>query len=152
TTAKGIGIPALSGNQLATGTLAFNSDGSIDLANTSPSLKNAIGIQWVGGASEAANSSITLNWGTDGDVDGFTQYDTPSTLISALPNGARFGNVNGVSISKEGVVTALFDNGLRRQVYELPIAVFQNPDGLSRRQGNSYAISDESGQFTLQQA
>lgn len=150
--AGGQAIPALPGGQLAIGTLAFNSDGSIDLTNTSPELKNAIGIQWVGGASSAANSSITLNWGTDGDVDGFTQYDTPSTLISALPNGARFGNVNGVSISKDGIVTALFDNGLRRAVYELPIAVFQNPDGLARRQGNSYDISDESGQFTLQRA
>lgn len=145
----GVGVPALSGSQVATGTLAFNSDGSLDLANTSSSLQS-VNVQWTSGASTADNSSIVINWGSDGDVNGFTQFDTPSTLISASVNGAAFGNVNGVSIAKNGRVTALFDNGLTKEVYELPIAVFQNPDGLTRRQGNSYDLSDDSGEFTLQ--
>lgn len=146
----GVGVPLLSGNQVATGTLAFNSNGSIDLANTSASLLNSVEIDWTGGASDADNSTIDISWGSDGDVDGFTQFDTPSTLISASVNGARFGNVTGVSIAKDGRVTALFDNGLTKEVYELPVAVFQNPDGLTRRQGNSYSSSDDSGEFTLQ--
>ncbi|RMF10907.1 MAG: flagellar hook protein FlgE [Alphaproteobacteria bacterium] len=146
----GVGIPPLSGNQIAVGTLAFNTDGSIDLTNTSASLQAPLNIDWTGAAADAANSQITINWGTDGDVDGFTQFDTPSTLISASVNGARFGNVNGVSIAEDGRVTALFDNGLTKEVYELPIAVFQNPDGLTRRQGNSFDLSDDSGEFTLQ--
>ncbi len=146
----GTGVPALPGGQVAVGTLAFNTDGSLDLANTSSSLQGNLNVAWTGGNSQAANSTISLNWGSQGDVDGFTQFDTPSTLISASVNGARFGNVNGVSISKDGTVTALFDNGLQRPVYQLPVAVFQNPDGLSRRQGNSYSLSDDSGEFTLQ--
>lgn len=148
----GVGVPALSGSQIATGTLAFNTDGSLDLTTTSAALQSPLNIDWTGGASDADNSAITINWGTDGDVDGFTQFDTPSTLISSSTNGARFGNVNGVSIAKDGRVTALFDNGLTKEVYELPIAVFQNPDGLTRRQGNSYDLSDISGAFTLQVA
>lgn len=148
----GVGIPALSGSQVATGTLAFNTDGSLDLTNTSASLQAPLAIDWTGSAAEAADSSITINWGSDGGVDGFTQFDTPSALISASVNGAAFGNVTGVSISKAGRVTALFDNGLTKEVYELPIAVFQNPDGLTRRQGNSYDLSDDSGEFTLQVA
>lgn len=152
--ADGANTAPLPGGQIATGTLAFNSDGSLNEGGSSPSLLGALNIDWnsASGASDAANSTIDLNWGSDGDVDGFTQFDTPSTLISSSVNGARFGNVNGVSISKNGTVTALFDNGLQRAVYELPIAVFQNPDGLSRRQGNSYNLSDDSGEFTLQVA
>jgi len=152
TAPDGVGIPAMSGSQIATGTLAFNTDGSIDLTNTSASLQSTLNIDWTGSASDADNSQITINWGSDGDVDGFTQFDTPSALISSSVNGARFGNVNGVSISEDGRVTALFDNGLTKEVYELPIAVFQNPDGLTRRQGNSYDLSDDSGAFTLQVA
>lgn len=145
----------LPGGQIATGILAFNADGSLNTDDSSSSILGSLNVEWnltAGGGAKAANSEIKLGWGSNGDVDGFTQFDTNSTLISSSVNGARFGNVNGVSISKDGTVTALFDNGLQRQVYQLPIAVFQNPDGLTRRQGNSYSASDDSGVYTLQVA
>lgn len=135
--------------QVATGTLAFNTDGSLDLSNTSASLFSAILIDWNNGA---ADSTITIDFGSDGDTDGFTQFDSTSTLISSSVDGAVFGNVVGVSVEKDGTVTALFDNGLSRSVFKLPLATFQNPDGLTRRQGNAYAVSDRSGAFILVEA
>jgi flagellar hook protein FlgE len=108
-------------------------------------------INWTAsGGSLPSPSAVTINWGTNGQANGFTQFDTPSTLLSASTDGARFGNVNGVSIAKDGIVTALFDNGLNKKVYELPVAIFQNPDGLVRRQGNSYDLSDSSGSYQFQ--
>ncbi len=135
--------------QVATGTLSFNSDGSLDLANTSAALFGATTIDWNNGA---ADSTITIDFGSDGDTDGFTQFDSTSTLISSSVDGAVFGNVVGVSVEKDGTVTALFDNGLSRSVFKLPLATFQNPDGLTRRQGNAYAVSDTSGAFILVEA
>ena len=85
-------------------------------------------------------------------MDGLTQFDSISTLISSSVDGAVFGNVIGVSVDEEGVVTALFDNGLTRPVYKLPIATFQNPDGLRRLQGNNYGVTDNSGTFSLVEA
>jgi flagellar hook protein FlgE len=144
-------VAPLVNGQLATGTLAFNQDGTINLAGTSPALLNAMNANWTAaGAAAPATSSITMNWGTNGMANGFTQFDTPSTLLSSSTDGARFGNVNGVSIAKDGIVTALFDNGLNQKVYQLPIAIFQNPDGLSRGQGNSYNLSDASGSYQFQ--
>ncbi|WP_417317161.1 flagellar hook-basal body complex protein [Emcibacter sp.] len=143
----------LHSGQIATGTLAFNSDGTIDIPNTSASLLAPVGITWTVSAANAAlatPSTITFDFGTDGVGDGFTQFDSLSTLISSSVDGAVFGNVTGVEISVDGTVTALFDNGLTREVYQLPVAVFQNPDGLTRRQGNSYTLSDDSGEFALQ--
>lgn len=149
--ADGVAHP-LSG-LVAAGTLAFNADGTLDLSNTSSALTDAIGVNWSGiGGSDALDSSITISFGSDGQADGFTQFDTPSTLLSSSINGARFGNVNGVSIAKDGTVTALFDNGLNKNVYQLPVAIFQNPDGLTRRQGNSYDRSEDSGNFEFQTA
>ncbi|MAU40191.1 MAG: flagellar biosynthesis protein FlgE [Kordiimonas sp.] len=139
----------LHNGQIATGTLAFNSDGTIDHSNTSAALLNAVPISWTNGATQ---SDIAFDLGTDATNDGFTQFDSLSTLISSSVNGAVFGNVTGVNINDEGIVTALFDNGLTREVYQLPIATFQNPDGLNRRQGNSYTRSDQSGTFALQLA
>lgn len=132
--------------QVVTGTLVFNTDGSLNVAASSPGLFAPVTIDWNNGA---ADSLITFDFGTDGDVDGFTQFDSASTLISSNVNGAVFGNVTGVAIGKDGFVTALFDNGLSRRVFKLPLATFQNPDGLARRQGNAYSVSDRSGNFSM---
>lgn len=140
-------IAPLIDGQIASGTLAFNTDGSFDLGNTSAALVSAMPINWTGGA---APSSVTFEYGTDAKTDGFTQFDSASTLISSNVNGAVFGNVVGVSISREGIASALFDNGLIKEVFQLPIAKFQNPNGLQRRNGNAYTQSDQSGEFSMQ--
>jgi flagellar hook protein FlgE len=138
---------------IASGELVFNPDGSLKLTGvpaTSAALTAPIpGIDWNNGS---ALSNITFNWGSDGKADGFAQYDSTSTLASPSVNGAVFGNVIGVEITKEGTVIAQFDNGLAKPVYQLPIATFQNADGLKRATGNSYTQSDQSGNFSLQQA
>ena len=133
--------------QVATGTLAFNQDGTLDLTNTSAALKTAVPINWTGGV---APSSISLNLGDDGTASGMTQFASDSALISSSADGAVFGNVIGVQVGNDGVVTALFDNGLAKAVYQLPVATFQNPNGLQRRNGNAYSVSDQSGTFALQ--
>lgn len=132
------------------GTLGFNTNGSLKTSGgapvTSASLLSPATLTYTNGASPG---SISFNFGSDGDVDGFTQFESVSTLISTNVNGAVFGNVIGVNISEDGNVTALFDNGLTRNVFRLPVATFQNPDGLTRRQGNAYSVSDMSGNFSL---
>ncbi len=140
-----VGAPNIDG-QVVTGIIAFNSDGSFDATGTTAALTAPIPVSWTNGSS---SSAISFDLGTNGDVDGLTQFDSVSTLISSNVDGAVFGNVVGVSIGEDGIVTALFDNGLSRSVFKLPIATFQNPDGLSRRQGNAFAVSDSSGNFSL---
>ena len=134
---------------ILSGTLAFNTDGTLNLGGTTFTPSAEPTINYITGASA---SPITMNFGTDGVADGFSQFDTISTVISTSVDGAVFGNVTGVSIDAAGVVVALFDNGLSRKVFQLPIATFPNADGLARRQGNSYGVSDFSGKFTMVQA
>jgi flagellar hook protein FlgE len=59
------------------------------------------------------------------------------------------GNLSSIDISKTGTVSAIFDDGTTRAVFQLPIATFQNPDGLTRVSGNSYIVSKASGGVTL---
>lgn len=134
------------GPLVSSGTIAFNEDGSLDMGNSTAALFDPINFNWTNGA---AASAITFNFGSDGQADGLTQFDSTSTMISSAIDGAVFGNVTGVSVGKDGVVTALFDNGLTRAVYKLPIATFQNPEGLMSVQGNAYARTDYSGNFEL---
>lgn len=148
---------------IGSGDLNFNPDGSIDLgtstlndvfAGTAVTLPGgSLTFDYTTSAGvQVSDGSFEIDFGTDGETNGFSQFDSISTLISSSADGASFDNVNGVSIGEDGFVTALFDNGLALDVFRLPVAIFQNPDGLTRRQGNSFGISDFSGTFALQRA
>lgn len=134
------------------GTLNFNQDASIDLATSTFVPGNPPTITYNALTNGAAPQDLNFSFGSDGQTDGFTQYATQSTVISKAGDGAVFGNVVGVNIDSGGVMTALFDNGLSRKVFQLPIATFPNPDGLARKQGNAFGVSDFSGIFTMVEA
>jgi flagellar hook protein FlgE len=95
---------------------------------------------------------VALNFGTANGADGVTQFDSPSTLISSRVNGALFGGLSGVRISEDGFLTALFDNGVQRQVYKLPLATFPNANGLAAITGNAFIRTDLSGNYSLLEA
>jgi len=84
--------------------------------------------------------------------DGLTQMSGDFQLNSLQQNGAKFGNFSGVTIGEDGIVTALFDNGIRRPVFMIPLANFTNPSGLQSLSGNSWIESDYSGSPMLREA
>jgi len=92
---------------------------------------------------------INLSIGNDDGIDGLTQFGTESSLISSNVDGGMLGNLSSIDISKTGTVSAIFDDGTTRAVFQLPIATFQNPDGLTRLSGNAYTVSKQSGGVTL---
>jgi flagellar hook protein FlgE len=140
-----------SSNPIASGTMSFNSDGS--LANVvptggsgSPASGNIpITIPWDSTTSGLSPQDLTVDMGTVGATDGLTQYDTASTLTSANVDGAVYGNVNGISIASDGTVSANFSNGLTQSVFKIPLATFANPDGLSEISGNAFSATPDSG-------
>ncbi|GHH23254.1 flagellar hook protein FlgE [Sphingomonas glacialis] len=127
---------------LASGKIAFNPDGSLDRAGSDPGMFATLTPAWTNGAGTAP---VTLGLGTDGGLDGLSQFGGTSSVISYTVDGGRSGSVASTRISDAGVVSAVFDDGTSRAVYQLPIANFQNPNGLTRLPGNAYSISDESG-------
>jgi len=138
---------------IATGTMSFNSDGTLANADTSgPATGNiSVTIPWAA-ASGLSSQTLSINMGTVGTASGFTQFDAPSTLASSTVDGAPFGSVTGVTIGKDGVVTAQFSNGLSKPVFEIPIATFPNVDGLAEQNGNAFRATTESGTPVLNAA
>ncbi|HYZ48081.1 MAG TPA: flagellar hook protein FlgE [Sphingomonas sp.] len=134
------------GGLLASGNIAFNSDGSLDRAGSTPALFNPLNITWTNGA---AAEPIDLAFGTDGGLDGLTQFSGESALISSAVNGGLLGTIASVEVSEQGVVSAVFSDGTARAVFQLPIATFQNPDGLTRVAGNAYMTSSASGNVAI---
>lgn len=133
---------------LASGAVNFNPDGSLDKATSSAALFGPLNVTW---SNSAASVPITLALGDNGGINGLTQFGSESALISSNVDGGKLGNLSSVEISKTGEVSATFDDGTTRSVFQLPIATFQNPDGLTRLSGNAYTISKQSGGMTLNQ-
>jgi flagellar hook protein FlgE len=126
---------------LASGTVRFNGNGTLDLANSSPALFGSLNIGWTNGA---GSSPIDLQLGDNGGSNGLSQFGSESVMVSSSVDGGLQGAFT-VQVSDSGRVTALFESGTSRDVFQLPIATFPNPNGLTRVSGNAYVASDLSG-------
>lgn len=142
---------------ISSGVVNFTADGQLDLANTDlfgalgdePTLNlgasgGAATTRWADGLGIGA-SAIDLDWSK------VTQYASQSTLNAANSDGANVGNVIGVEVSEDGIVSAIFDNSEVRQIAKIGIATFANPDGLAAVSGNAYRATIPSGEFVIKQ-
>ena len=122
-----------------------------------PAPKFNLELIWSNGAENMEQGSqyspaVETFFGNYNTPDGVTQLSGEYQLSYLQQNGAKFGNFAGVSIGSDGIVTALFDNGVTRPVFMIPLASFTNPNGLVSLSGNSWIASDFSGNPTLRQA
>ena len=134
---------AASGTGAGAGTLTFATDGTpAAITTTTP-----FGV--TGWSTGAADSTFALDLGTVGSQDGLTQFANDFTISEIAQDGLQFGIFTGISINEEGIVTAIFDNGQRRDIYQLPLSTFNNPNGLEAVSGNAFLQTSASGDFQL---
>ena len=100
----------------------------------------------------SADLGIDFNFGTVGQADGLTQFASAYNPTFIDTDGAAFGMFSGVTISEDGLVTALFENGDIRPIFRVPVATFPNPNGLGINTGNVYNQTDYSGLFFMKTA
>ncbi|HYS45455.1 MAG TPA: flagellar hook protein FlgE [Rhizomicrobium sp.] len=146
TTYAGSASNLSSANPIGTGSVTFNSDGTMKNVNGASPASGSFNLTIPWAASTGlASQSVAVNLGAVGGTSGLTQFDSASTLNGTSPDGSPFGSITGVSIAKDGTVTALFSNGLSQSVYKVPIATFTNPDGLGQMNGDAYTATRASG-------
>jgi flagellar hook protein FlgE len=92
---------------------------------------------------------LNLNIGDINSVAGITQFAGEYVPTRITKDGAVFGVVNRIEMSDEGIVTAIYENGLRRPIYRVPVATVQNPNGLTAITGTAYQLSQDSGTMYL---
>jgi len=129
-------------------TIAFNSDGTLASTNPSP-VTLTIG-SWTTGA---ATSTITIDMGTSGTATGLSQYSTGADTLKvdlvADQDGVKMGSLTGISIGEDGTVSGVYDNGMTRAIYKVPVATFTNANGLAAISGGMYQATGASGAATL---
>lgn len=98
---------------------------------------------------DVGGQPIDINMGAIGAAGGLTQFGDEYSPSKINKDGAAYGQLDRVEVGDNGIVTAIYSNGLRQAVYQLPLATVINPDGLSRADGNAYQISRNSGDVYL---
>ena len=96
----------------------------------------------------AGTQSIDLNLGTYGAATGVTQYANSASSVSVSSfqqNGLPVGSFSNIGISSSGIVSINYSNGSTRQIYQVPIALFNSPDNLQRVTGGAYQATLASG-------
>jgi len=133
--------------------IVFNSDGI-------PSSINVAEVEILGFENGAFDmdddpnraKQISLDFGDIGEANGMTQFGAEYTPVFITTDGSQFGTFAGVTISTDGLVTALFDNGETRPVFKIPVATFTNVNALESRSGNVWNATEASGDPTLREA
>lgn len=135
---------------IVSGRLQFNSDGQLvsfvqdgQPAPAQPVTSIQLPLRW---AAETGADPTTV---VDFDVSAVSQLAIPSSLDSATADGSVPGDLVGVSVSRDGVLSAQFSNGQTEQLYLIPIATFLNPNGLAPDRDATFRITPNSGIFTL---
>lgn len=141
---------AQSGSKIAG--VRFNADGTpkeINMGN--------VAIEWANGAKDMTgnyyeSSQINLYIGDTNTANGLTQLAGKYTTNYTTQDGAKYGSYTGVSVSEDGIVTAIFDNGETRAIAQIPIATFVDANSLEALTGNIWIETTASGNATLRTA
>ena len=138
---------------IASGTVAFTTDGKLDPANTTLPAALVFGASGGGGSPAWADalgiSAQTIGLDLDQAPGGLTQAASKNVVQSVTTNGTSFGNLGGISIDADGFVTAQYDNGVTRQIAQVALATFPDPDGLQSASGDVFKVSLDSGTYNL---
>ena len=121
-------------NPQSLGTLSFNTSGTLTTAMpvTLPS--------WT-----LTTGAVPL-W-SPGKIDfsGTTQYGSGSSVNSLTQGGYTTGSLTGLNVGSDGVVQGRYSNGQTRNLGQVVLATFANPNGLKSLGNNQWSLSPDSG-------
>lgn len=140
------------GGVLAAGLIDFNTDGTVQsvgphgLGGGVPDIDDAFTIDWAA-STGAANQDITLNL-----IAGLTQNANNFGITSVTADGVPPGDLVGLVLEGDGMLTAQFSNGRARALYQIPLATFLNANGLQADVGGAFRTTLASGLYNINAA
>jgi flagellar hook protein FlgE len=132
--------------EIASGTMNFDSTGKLTAQATTSSSANFIGA--------TQNQAIDFDFGDDiasggTGLEGTTQAAGPSSVTAVDVDGRGFGNLVDLSISEDGTIQGVFDNGDRLDLARLALADFASLEGLERSGDGLIHETTNSGQALI---
>jgi flagellar hook protein FlgE len=103
-------------------------------------------ISWPTGA---ADSNIAINFGTPALNDGVTNLGQTYQVNSTPQDGFTSGNFQSISFSAEGIGVVSLTNGEEIPYCQIPLAMFNNVNGLEESLPGVFIQSTTSGSYSL---
>jgi flagellar hook protein FlgE len=117
-------------------TLTFNPDGSIAGGGTPTQAITAAQLGYAGGVNAM---SFPVNF------TGSTQYGAVFSVNSLAQDGFASGKLAGFNVGTDGIILGRYTNGQTRNLGQLVLANFRNPQGLQPLGDNTWAATSNSG-------
>ena len=130
-------LPAWSPIFLDKGELTFDTGGKL----FSPLLGTQLETVYLAGGKGAL--TINIDYGAS------TQYTSPFAVLSQSQDGAPEGDLVGVTIGNDGLVSASFSNGTQKSLAKILLVNFSSPVGLRQIGDSSFLASAASGKPIL---
>jgi flagellar hook protein FlgE len=131
------GLPAWSPVYLDKGELTFDTGGNL----VSPVEGTQLETVYLAGGKGA----LTINI----DYSASTQYSSAFAVLSQSQDGAPEGDLVGVTIGNDGLVSASFSNGSQKSLAKILLVNFSSPVGLRQIGDSSFLASAASGKPIL---
>lgn len=101
-----------------------------------------------------ANQQIAFNFGASlkeggTGLDATTQFGSKSSVSRHTQNGASAATLASMSFNDQGILTAVYDNGVQRDLGQIVVAKFENNEGLFKTGKNLFKETRRSGQGAL---
>ena len=136
----------------ASGSVTFDTSGQLSLVRGAAVADQSIVIDFSSASTPA--STQTLTWdlanaagtATNGKLTGFAAESNNNSLVQ---DGFTTGTLTGLTVSDKGVIAGLFNNGQTDDLFQVTLADFLAPSGLTREGANLFSQSEESGQEVL---
>jgi len=132
-------------DNIITGQITFGSDGSIS-SYSPPTLR------YTPNNGATPNQSISLNFGTAGQFDGMTSYDSASKTSNISQDGFPGGDLSGIRVDETGTLIGSFTNGRSFGLAQVSMAKFTNNNALESDGGNTFIQTSNSGNPLIGQA
>lgn len=136
------------------GSLTFDASGNLDAVLDSGGALLAVSdltftIDFTTASTPALSQNIIwdiadlTNTASNGRMTGFA---AASNTNSVVQDGFGTGVLTGLAVDFEGIISGLFDNGQSEDLFQVGLADFLSPTGLTRTGQNLFAESGSSGQ------
>ena len=132
-----LNLPSWSPVYLTKGELTFNTSGKL----VSPIQGTQLEPVYLAGGKGVL--TINVNYSAS------TQYTSPFAVLSQSQDGAPEGDLVGVTIGNDGLVSASFSNGTQKSLAKILLANFSSPVGLRQMGDSTFLASAASGAAKL---
>ncbi|MFQ5450404.1 MAG: flagellar hook protein FlgE [Nitrospinaceae bacterium] len=130
------------------GSITFDTTGQISSVNGGAAADLSIVIDY--SSANPPASAQTLTWdlvnsagAPNGKLTGFAAQSNNNSLVQ---DGFPTGVLVGLSVDSKGIISGLFSNGQSDELFQVALADFLSPVGLTRTGQNLFAESGQSGQ------